>query len=523
MVKAGYLEKVSLADWGKHLPVLFRVMRGNSAWLAMAATTTLFVYGYASTIHARHWLKHSVQALGSVQTMRSKILDARIQYERYLESPSQLPDYRSRLDDLLDAINQLQQITSDNQAQQKKLAQLRTMLAFDSRTPCANPYTIEFRRLVGAVQREEQSLLETRQAQFDREADLVFVGTMVSLAMLLFATFNVQRETSFRRHAEQRLNAELSESREKEILSRYLSACNELDEASRIITKLIDREIPGADWMIYLYNNSRDQLIKMTGNGGLEAKKGHSPNDCWALRTGQVEQSNPEGIEAPCRLCAAMHANKVTWVCKALQTSDKAFAVLHVANLNKKQLATVQKVADWIAPPLALVALRVEQRQWAVRDSTTGVYDKKYFDAMHEELFVSARRAGKPASFLFLDVDDLKPINDTLGHRRADEVLKVLGTCLKDACSSNDYTACRFGGDEFVVIMPGADEDAAMVKAQEISQSVSRETAAMGVPITVSIGVATSKENDQASDVIEAANRAMLYVKHSSKGKIKVA
>jgi len=163
-----------------------------------------------------------------------------------------------------------------------------------------------------------------------------------------------------------------------------------------------------------------------------------------------------------------------------------------------------------------------EVKTLAVRDGLTGLYNYRHFwELLNHEVELS-RRYGKPLSLLFLDLDNFKVVNDTLGHPQGDVVLKTLASYLKTAVRLADVV-CRYGGEEFVVLLPHTMVEAAMIIAERLRQQISELTIplpARELQITVSIGVAGLKDNKTGADLLDEADAAMYRAKQSGRNKV---
>ena len=114
-------------------------------------------------------------------------------------------------------------------------------------------------------------------------------------------------------------------------------------------------------------------------------------------------------------------------------------------------------------------AERRERRflQMSMTDGLTGLYNKRFFDSRLQSEMDHARRSGEPLSLLVVDVDDFKGFNDTHGHTEGDQVLKTLARVVRERIRTADFP-CRYGGDEFVVIMPATEPEQAMLAAERV-------------------------------------------------------
>lgn len=163
-----------------------------------------------------------------------------------------------------------------------------------------------------------------------------------------------------------------------------------------------------------------------------------------------------------------------------------------------------------------------ENKRLAVTDSLTGLNNRhKLQDSLEAEL-ERASRYNRPLSIIMIDMDDLKGINDSLGHPAGDEALKLVANAIQRSIRKVDL-ATRFGGDEFVIVLPEADLEVAISVAERLHQEVSR-LKIEDRQISVSLGVAAwNKTFTTPESFIDAADRAMYSAKRSEGGKVKVA
>jgi diguanylate cyclase (GGDEF)-like protein/PAS domain S-box-containing protein len=148
-----------------------------------------------------------------------------------------------------------------------------------------------------------------------------------------------------------------------------------------------------------------------------------------------------------------------------------------------------------------------------VTDPLTGLFNRRYFQKKIEEEVARARRVGYPLSLIMLDVDDFKIYNDTHGHLAGDDVLLGVAEIISGSIRKDTDTAYRYGGDEFMVILPNSDEEKAGCVAHRIALKVTERFARTGV----SAGVAGFKNDNSEKDLIHAADTAMYAVKGKKK------
>ena len=173
--------------------------------------------------------------------------------------------------------------------------------------------------------------------------------------------------------------------------------------------------------------------------------------------------------------------------------------------------------------------LEEELRRLSVTDNLTGLFNQRFFYATLSREVETARRYGVPLSLLLLDLDHFKQYNDTYGHLEGDRVLAACAQAVKDHIRATDL-ACRYGGEEFVVLLPRTDLDEAAKVAERIRAGVAslefRPTGPDGRPhpkrVTVSIGVAMYRNGHSTQELVRRADQAMYAAKRASRNRVAI-
>jgi diguanylate cyclase (GGDEF)-like protein len=161
-------------------------------------------------------------------------------------------------------------------------------------------------------------------------------------------------------------------------------------------------------------------------------------------------------------------------------------------------------------------------RYAATVDPVTGLHNRAFLDARLNEELGRGEREQQQLALLMVDVDDLKPINDTRGHSAGDVVLKRIGEVIRSAVRVFDICA-RYGGDEFVVVMPNSDADSALACAERIRAKTLHALDDAGLPpITLSVGVTLAEPDDTAAAVLGRADRALYEAKAGGKNVVRI-
>jgi diguanylate cyclase (GGDEF)-like protein len=171
-------------------------------------------------------------------------------------------------------------------------------------------------------------------------------------------------------------------------------------------------------------------------------------------------------------------------------------------------------------------ALQARLREQAVRDALTGLFNRRYLtETLQRELSRCAREE-RPLSVVMLDVDHFKALNDASGHEAGDRVLQALSEILSEQIRHEDV-ACRYGGEEFVMVLPGATAASAMARAESwreavLSLTLDHQGAMLGV--TVSMGVAESPTHaTHADDLLRRADMALYEAKRQARNRVVLA
>jgi len=160
------------------------------------------------------------------------------------------------------------------------------------------------------------------------------------------------------------------------------------------------------------------------------------------------------------------------------------------------------------------------QRSLSV-DALTGLFDRRAFLAELDREHERSRRYPHPVAVALLDVDGLKVINDRGGHGAGDAALRSIGDAIREGLRASD-TGCRFGGDEFAVLAPESDEQAAAALAERIRARAERAQLPGGLPLTVSIGVACAAAGRPwtPDEILERADRALYEAKRTGRNRV---
>lgn len=284
-------------------------------------------------------------------------------------------------------------------------------------------------------------------------------------------------------------------------LSKVMQACGSVEEALKIIPRYAQSLLAGAGGGVYLLHASKDHLELTAELGGsITLDRFFSPEKCWGLRLGRVHVSSADSTV----VCAHLHALTpgVEYHCAPLMAQSDAVGLLHaqfptMENSDARGIARglrVVALAEQLGIALANLKLRETLRQQSIKDPLTSLFNRRYLEETLQREIERSRRTDSPLTAIMLDVDHFKRFNDSYGHDAGDHVLVLLGRLLGQSTRASDI-ACRYGGEEFLLILPSASQAEGMRRAEQLRKAVADlELDFMGRNLgrfSISLGVAS--------------------------------
>jgi diguanylate cyclase (GGDEF)-like protein/PAS domain S-box-containing protein len=309
-----------------------------------------------------------------------------------------------------------------------------------------------------------------------------------------------------------------------------MQACQASEEAYGAIGYFMPRFFPNDSGALYLLNNSRN-LFEAVATWGQTppAISVFAPDDCWSVRRGRLHNvDNPR--EA--LLCRHVSSSCGGYLCVPLVAQGETLGVFHLelgpqpegqttsVAVPKEQLAVT--VAEDMALALANLRLRETLRSQAIRDPLTGLFNRRYMEETLDRELKRSMRTGSPITVIMMDLDHFKDYNDTFGHNAGDELLSALGNLVKSEIRGEDI-ACRYGGEEFLLIIPGTSMEVGLERAELLRMAVKEMHEHHGglKPITLSLGVAAYPVHGSTGlDLILAADAALYQAKRAGRDRV---
>ena len=311
-------------------------------------------------------------------------------------------------------------------------------------------------------------------------------------------------------------------------MGELLQSCISKDEVFAAALGFAPKIFPTRRGAVGLLNAGRDQ-VEVAGQWNdchLPAPV-FEPNACWALRTGHPHLVVAGDTTAP---CAHAQGVKNTYLCLPILAQGEALGILHfqatdeAPTLADAELSFKTTFAGQVGLSLANIRLREALRAQSIKDPLTGLYNRRYLTEMMDREIRRAVRAEQSLGILMLDLDHFKKFNDTYGHDAGDTVLRETASFLIKSIRVEDIV-CRFGGEEFVVILPTADLSASHGRAEKIRSKLRELTVlhqgqSLGM-ITVSVGVAALPQHGTSPQkLLEAADAALYCAKREGRDRV---
>jgi len=355
-----------------------------------------------------------------------------------------------------------------------------------------------------------------------------------------------KRVESERQQATERLTRLLRETEEKsrqiemiKQMSTLLQTCANTQEAFEVVREFAARLFPVDSGALCLLNPSVALMEAAAVWGPVPARETmFAPEDCWALRTGRVHVASPDGVALHCTHVSASPG--ASYVCVPMVAHNESIGVLSVqcgaaearlpledrlhAQRERERLAA--NFAADIALALANLRLRETLRTQSTRDALTGLFNRRYLTESLDREVRRAERNGRSLGIVMLDLDQFKPFNDTHGHEAGDALLRSFGRFIHKNTRGEDI-ACRYGGDEFVILLVDADLDVARRRAEELREGfgrmVVRHLNQKLDSVSFSMGVAAFPIHGTTSeDLLAAADEALYDAKAQGRNRVSV-
>ncbi len=313
-------------------------------------------------------------------------------------------------------------------------------------------------------------------------------------------------------------------------MAELLQSCADLQDVLSVVTGMAPKIFPELRGAVLLFNASRNavEVASSWSDCRLPGNVFHPP-DCWALRTGHAHHVMAGDATAECKHVVP---GDYSYFCLPLLSHGEPIGALHFQTIDSPEtpesvLLIANMCAEQVGLSVANLRLREALRNQSIRDPLTGLFNRRYLEETLEREIRRAVRAEQPLGLIMIDLDHFKKFNDTCGHEAGDAVLRETSAFLTKSVRAEDVV-CRYGGEEFVIILPMASLKATEARADRI-RSRPRELTVLHQgrslnQITASFGVAGLPEHGtQPAQLIEAADAALYQAKREGRDRVVVA
>ena len=342
-----------------------------------------------------------------------------------------------------------------------------------------------------------------------------------------------------RRQSNERLEYQTHQLRLLAEMGELLQASSTPADAYAVIGRFSQGLIPACSGDLFEYSASRDKLEVVMQWGGAERERQTfmAPDECWALQRGHVHLVEDFDTSLLCRHLGQPRPS--SYVCAPIIGHDETLGLLHL-RLERQNQGSVElkspgptdltwvarTMAERLALTLSDMKLRAALRIQSIRDPLTGWFNRRFMEETLEREISRAARNRRSLAVLMMDIDKFKDFNDSYGHEAGDVALQSICQLIKRHVRSED-AACRYGGDEFVLILPDTTPELAGKRAEEIRISLGgtelHYQRGKAGALTVSLGIATFPANgNTAPELLRAADAALFRAKRTGRDRVQL-
>jgi diguanylate cyclase (GGDEF)-like protein len=531
----------SALDARKLLPFAFILMLAflvAMAWDSFSRTREL--------LSSQAYVDHTHQVLYELDAIQDGLGDAREAWLHYILTPEQqdLDTFAESSKQIWKRVARVEDLTRDDPAQMDKIRQLQVMITDELKQLSDNLRTnktlliyhspaTDFKqdRVRGAVEKfraEQETILrernlatQSRAREVERSVS-VRVGIFSALMAVLFLL--VIRESKKLRIAEQaallsqnslegslqQLQIETESGKLLNELQANLQICVTAPEAYEVLGGYAQRFIPGSAGAVFAIDSSRNLMGVMASWGDSLSPTQHilSPEDCCAVRGGRLHLQVEASRGLTCRHFSGSIPD--AYVCLPLAALGETLGILHISSTSSAEftaarLAMIQQAGEYAALRLANLRLREKLHDQSIRDPLTGLYNRRFLEATLEQELHRSGRHHTGLGVIMADIDKFKTFNDSFGHTAGDIVLKEVAALLRRSVRTEDIV-CRYGGEEFLVVLPDTSLESVSERAEQVRDSIAKLDLqhaghALG-KVTASFGISFSQDGVLTPEIL---------------------
>lgn len=321
-------------------------------------------------------------------------------------------------------------------------------------------------------------------------------------------------------------------------MDELLQASHDEEEVYTIVTNYSNKLFSGESGALFIYNDVLNILECVSAWGDkIISEREFLPDRCWALRLGRLHSVCNAPTELYCQ-----HLNeseKINYFCAPMLARSKTLGLLylqsgagivegadggHENNYNRHIVSTMAKLT---ALALGNIKHHEALQNYAIYDSLTGLFNRRYMEETLKREISRVARNKEPLGLIMVDIDHFKQFNDAYGHAAGDMLLRSIGDFFRDSIRREDI-ACRYGGEEFVLILPGSSLENTCRRAEQLHEEIKRvrvrHRGSFASSVEVSMGVVVFSEHGTSAELLlESADRALYKAKAQGRNRIVVA
>jgi len=544
---------------GRVIPLLIL-----SAIGAVVFTCTVALVEYENNQHmadVKGWLEHSHNVLNVIQTQGQRLdrVGSSMQLYKLTSDDRYLGNAQTSAAAMRVSVENLETLLRDNPSQSQNAKELDTHVDTLARVLENAKESKEvpdreirgIRSALSVIQNEERTLLTQRSEDTQKAMTrslvlgIVFLGLslVVVVTLFVFLILDALRRRAFEKEISIS-NDNLAKTVEKlkrrsadSVFLKYardeLQLCVTSLEAQECTTRHLQELLPGSRGATVILNNSHTLMeILSTWGESTALSEGCALETCCGLRTGRPRWRKPGESEIHCSHFVGTPPDNYLCIPLAAQGETIGFTYLEfpteeIAQWACDRLVLIEEMVDLASMTIAALNLRAKLESQSIRDVLTGLFNRRFMEVALERELHRATRRGTSLAVLLLDVDHFKSFNDTFGHEAGDVVLREVGASFLQAVRTEDIV-CRYGGEEFVIILPEITAEMAFVRAEAIREQISRLRVQLkGQPlghVSLSIGLAMYPHPAASmTELLRMADHALYDAKRAGRNRTIIA
>lgn len=357
--------------------------------------------------------------------------------------------------------------------------------------------------------------------------NFVSIVSLVAFPLILWLALAISR--SFKRTTEGREQALLMEAERQDFearLHRALDATESEEETFSVVTEALSLAVGMTPGEVLLADSSQMHFrrVAVAEPAGAPGCSVQTPRQCLAFRRGATLIFPDSELMDACRKLRGRPGGSCSAVCIPMTSMGKQAGVLHVSSiqgepLDNEVISRLQSIASRAGARIAMLRAMQETQLQAETDGLTGLLNRR---SLENQARAMLARKG-PVSVAFCDLDHFKRLNDSFGHEAGDRALRVFARVLSDTVRNTDIVG-RYGGEEFVVILPEASVTVAVDVMNRVREQLGLACMTGAMPVvTASFGVAYGEGPIEFDEIVHTADAALLVAKQTGRNRVVVA